>query len=82
MIQVGAKGHTSFCEQVGCELGCNGLPALCFAVGPRIAKIGHDCCDGACRGPLAGIYHDEQLHEGVIHWWASGLDQEDVAATY
>lgn len=38
--------HTSFGEQVGSELGCDGLPALSLAVCPGIAKVWHDCCDG------------------------------------
>lgn len=75
-------GHTRFCEQVGSELGCNGLPPLSLAVSPGIAKVGHNCGDGARGGSLAGINHDEQLHQGVIDWRAGWLDQEDITAAY
>ena len=81
-VQKVRQKRTSLSKQVGCELGSNGLPALCLAVSPGIPKIGHDSCDGASGGPLAGINHDEQLHEGVINRRAGGLDQENITATY
>ena len=47
VVVYAATEHTSFCEQVGSELGCNGLPPLSLAVSPGVAKVGHDGGDGA-----------------------------------
>ena len=82
VVVYAATGHTSFCKQVGSELGCNGLPPLSLTVSPGIAKVRHDCSDGTRRGSLASIDHDEQLHQGVIDWRARRLNQEDIATTY
>lgn len=36
---------TCFCDQIGCELGSNGLSALCLPVGAGIAIVRDDSCD-------------------------------------
>lgn len=74
--------RTSFCQQVGSELGSNRLSSLSLAVSPGIAKVWHDCRDGSSGGSLAGINHDQQLHQRVVHWRAGRLDQEDITTTY
>ena len=67
-------------DHVGDELCRDGVAALGLAVLPGIAEIGHDGGDAARGGALAGVDHDEQLHQMVVDGLAGGLDEEDVAA--
>lgn len=57
------------------------LPDLCLAICTRVSKVGYDAGDGARGRPLAGVHHDEQLHEVVVDGGAGGLHQEHIAAT-
>lgn len=75
------QSFTCFCDEVGCELGSYGLPALRLAVCSRVPVVGDDSCDGPGAGALAGVDHHQQLHEVVIHRRAAGLHQEDITAT-
>ena len=72
--------HAALGEQVGHELGGDRLAAGRLAVGAGIAVVGDHGCHLAGRGPLAGIHHDQQLHQVVVHRSAGWLDQEHVAA--
>ena len=67
-------------DHVGDELRRDGVAALGLAILPGIAEIGHDGGDAARGGALAGVDHDEQLHQMVVDGLAGGLDEEDVAA--
>ena len=53
---------------------------LRLAVGASIPKVGQHGGDGAGRGALAGVNHDEQFHHVVVDGGRGGLDEEDVAA--
>lgn len=57
------------------------FPDLCLAVCTRISKVGYDAGDGARGRSLAGVHHDEQLHEVVVDGGAGGLHQEHITAT-
>ncbi len=80
MERPGACARTGLGEEVGGELGGNGLASVRFAVGARVAKVGHDGCDGSSAGALARVDGDQQLHQVVVHRRAAGLHQEHVAA--
>ena len=73
---VGAGGG----QHVRDKLGGDGVAALGLAVLPGIAEVGDDRRHAARGGALAGIDHDEQLHEAVIDRLAGGVDEEHVAA--
>ena len=75
---VGAGGG----NHIGHQLGADGVAALGLAVLPGIAEVGHHGGDAACGGALAGVDHDEQLHEAVVDGLAGGVDEEDVAAAH
>ena len=62
------------------QLGGNGIAALGLTVLPRVAEIGDDSRDAAGRGALAGVDHNEKLHEIVVHGLAGGLNEKNVAA--
>ena len=72
--------HPRFSQQVGNEFGGDRLPSGGLAVGAGVAVIRHHCGDLPGRGPLAGIHHDQQLHQVIVHRGAGGLDQKDIAA--
>ena len=67
-------------DHIGHQLGADGVTALSLAVLPGIAEVGHHGGDAACGGALAGIDHDEQLHEAVVYGLAGGVDKKDIAA--
>ena len=73
---VGAGGG----EHVGHQLGGDGIAGLGLAVLTGIAEVGDDGGDAAGAGALAGVDHDEQLHQAVVDGLAGGLDEEHVAA--
>ena len=72
--------HTRLGQQVGHQLGGDGLAPSRLAVGPGIAVVGDHRRDLPGRGSFAGIHHHQQLHQVIVHRSAGGLDQEDVTA--
>ena len=72
--------HTGFHQQVGGELGGDRFTPSGLAVSTGVAVIGHHRCDLARRSPAAGIHHDQQLHQVIIHRSTGGLDQKHIAA--
>ena len=69
-------------DEVGDELGGDGIAALGLAVLPGIAEIRNDGGDAACGGAAESVDHDEQLHQVVVDGLAGGLDNENVAAAH
>ena len=69
-------------EHISHQLGRDGVTALGLAVLARVAEIGDHGGDAACGGALAGIDHDQQLHETVVHGLAGGVDEEHIAAAH
>jgi len=67
-------------DHVGDELGRDGVAALGLAVLTGVAEIRDHGRDAARGGTAAGVDHDEQLHEVVVHGLAGGLNQKDVGA--
>ena len=76
--------HPGGSQQVGDQLGGDGLARGRLAVLARVAVMGDDGRHGAGRGALRGVHHDEQLHERIVHVVADGtahrLDEEHVGA--
>ena len=62
------------------ELCRNRLTAARLAVLTRIGIVRHDGRDAVRRGALAGICHDQELHEVVVHGVRRRLDDEDILA--
>ena len=73
---VGAGGG----QHIGHQLGGDGITALGLAVLTGIAEIGDHRGDAAGTGTLAGVDHDQQLHQAVVDGLAGGVDEEHVAA--
>ena len=69
-------------DEVGHQLGGDGLAALHLPVSPGVAEVGDDGGDVLGGGPPAGVDHDEELHEVLVGWRAGGLHQEHVAAAH
>ena len=68
-------------EQIGHELGRDGLARGGLAVLTGVTVVRDDRRDGAGACTLGGIGHDEQLHEGVVHVEGlARLDEEHVGA--
>ena len=69
-------------DEVGYELGGDGVAALGLAVLPRIAEVRDNGGDAPGGGALHRVDHDEQLHEAVVHGLAGGLDYKGVRAAH
>ncbi|MPM51431.1 hypothetical protein SDC9_98180 [bioreactor metagenome] len=69
-------------DEVGHQLGRDGVAGLCFAVLPGVAEVGHNGGDPAGRGPLQGVDHDEHFHQIVVDRAAGGLNDEYVGAAH
>ena len=67
-------------DHVRHELRGDGVAALGLAVLTGVAEIGNHGGDTAGGRALAGVDHDEQLHQIVVDGLAGGLHQEHVAA--
>ena len=67
-------------DQVGHQLGGDGVTGLGLAILPGVAKVGDDGGDPAGAGPPEGVDHDQQLHQVVVHRGAGGLHHEHVGA--
>ena len=59
--------HAGDRQQVGHQLGADGLARGGLAVLARIAIVGHHRAHVVGRRALGGIHHDEQFHERVVH---------------
>ena len=73
--------HARRHQQVGRELGGDRFTTGSLAIRSGVAVVRHHRGDLPCGGPSAGIHHDQQLHQVIVHRCAGGLDQEHVAAT-
>jgi hypothetical protein len=82
----GVKVHRNYViaschlEHIGHELGGDRRSGLVFLVLTSIWKVRDHCGYAACRCCLAGINHDQKLHESIIdvaRW--SGLQNEDYS---
>ena len=69
-------------DKVGNQLGRDRVTRLALAILPRIAKIRDNRRDTASRRALAGVDHDEQLHQVVIDRTAGGLHQKYVRTAH
>ena len=67
-------------EHVGHQLGRDGIAALGLTILTGIAEIGDHRGNTTRGGALAGIDHDEQLHQAVIDRLAGGVDEKHIAA--
>ena len=72
--------HTCHTEQVGNELGSDGYTWLVLAVLTSPSEIGDDSIDGAGRGSLGCVDHEQQLHQ-IVRVGEGALHEEDVAST-
>jgi hypothetical protein len=67
-------------DEVGHQLGGDGVPGLGLAVLPGVAEVGDDGGDAPGGSPLERVDHDEQLHQVVVYRGAGGLDHKYVGA--
>ena len=67
-------------DQVGHQLGGDGVAGLGLAVLAGVAEVGDDGGDAPGGGPAEGVDHDEQFHEVVVHRRAGGLNDEYIGA--
>ena len=65
-------------DEVGHQLGGDGVAGLGLAVLPGIAEVGDDGGDAPGGGPLQRVDHDEQLHQVVVYRGAGGLHYKYV----
>ena len=72
---------TGLHQQVGHQLGGDGFPPRCLAVSAGIAVVRHHRSDLTGGGAAAGVHHDQQLHQVIVHRSAGGLHQKDITAT-
>ena len=72
--------HASRRHEVGNQLGGNRLTAARFAILARVCIVWHNRRDAMRRGALAGIRHDEKLHEIVVDWIRRRLDDKNILA--
>lgn len=73
-------GHTSRDHQIRDQLGGNRLASASLAILTGIGIIWHNSRDAVCRSALAGIRHNQQFHEVVIHRIRSRLNDENILA--
>lgn len=55
---------------------------LVLLILPRIREAGDDRSDAAGRGDLAGVDHDQQLHEVVVDLTTATLHNVDILAPH
>ena len=67
-------------NQVGYQLGGDGVPGLGLAVLPGVAKIGNNRRNAPGRGPLQRVNDDEEFHQVLVYRRAGGLDHKHIAA--
>ena len=78
------QGHIDMVcdDQVGHQLGGDGIAGLGLAVLTGIAEIGDHGGDAAGRGALQSVDHDEQFHQVVIDGRAGGLNNEQIGRAH
>jgi hypothetical protein len=83
-VEVAGEHAVGAClgDEVGHQLGCDGLATLHLPVGPGVPEVRDDGGDVLGGGPPAGVDHDEELHEVLVGRRAGGLHQEHVAASH
>jgi hypothetical protein len=70
-------------QQVGDELGRDGLARGSLAVLARVAVVRKHCRDGARGRTLGGVDHDEELHQRIVDLRSrDGLHDEHVHAAH
>ena len=80
-VQHDDASRASLGEEVGGELGGDGLAPGRPPIGAGVSVVRDDARDGAAGRAAARVDHDEELHEIIVDVWrARGLDQEHVAA--
>ena len=67
-------------DEVGHQLGGDGVAGFGLAVLPGVAEVGDHGGDPPGGGPLQRVDHDEKLHQVVVHRGAGGLDDKHVGA--
>ena len=67
-------------HEVRDELRRDRLAAARLAILTRIGVVRHDGRDAVRRRPLAGVRHDEKLHEIVVDRLRGRLNDEDILA--
>ena len=70
--------NTGYGKQVGYQFGTNADTGLVFAILTCPSEIGDNGIDGACRGALGSIDHQQQLHQ-VVTIGECALYEEDIA---
>lgn len=55
---------------------------LVLLVLPGVREAGNDGGDAGRRGDLAGVDHDQQLHQVVVNFAAAALHDVDVLAAH
>jgi len=81
-VQVHGQHAVSACSsnKVCDQLCGDRVTRLALAVLTSVAEIRDYSRDTACRCTLAGVDHDEQLHQVVVYRTAGGLYEEHVRA--
>ena len=70
-------------EHVGHESRGDRRAALILLVLSRVREVGDDSGDAACGGGLAGVDHDEQLHQTIVDVVGAGrLQDENILVSY
>ena len=57
---------SSCLQHVGHELGCDGSPRFVLFILTGVGEIGEHSGNAARRSRLAGVDHDQELHEGIV----------------
>src|SRR5699024_11137427 len=68
-------------DEVGDELGGDGVAAFGLAVLPGIAKVRDNGGDASGAGAAHGVDHDQKFHQVVVDGLAGGLDYENIRAS-
>src|SRR6266566_8462492 len=72
--------HSGSMKKIRHELGGDGDARLIFPILSRIAEERDDRRNAIGAGPTCRINHDEQLHEMLVGWRTSRLNDENVTA--
>ena len=85
LVGVEVHGEDPVCpgcgEQIGHQLGGDGVTGLGLAVLTGIAEVWNDGGNASGRSAAAGVNHDQKFHEIVVDGFTGGLDQEHVGTT-
>lgn len=76
---VGARGL----QHIGDQPRRDGGAGLVLLILPGVGVAGYDGGDASCTGGLAGVDHDQQLHEAVVDVArGGGLEDVDIFVAY